>query len=338
LSRASSFVWLYARPVRRPSKNRHAVVLFVALATLSARALGAAPILETPPDVKDCPSAGDLRRVLTSQLGRDDLDDARSPRVLVRIRRTNEGLAADVTVTMANGTTSTRTIEEGDACGDLVRAAALTVALAIERDAAKEKEREKEKEKEQEKAPEPPRVVEQPPSSDRPIRSDRAAISVAGVTSIGLLPRPSAGAAASARVRVSEVLWASARGFWLPSGAMPNDEFSLRLFGAGPGVCAEPIGSTSVAAVGCAHVILGAYDVVRAAVPLRSGGAEAYVAGSLFAGARAKIAGPLHLEGGVDAQIPFVRPTYVTQACPPVGFEPPFTALALWLGAGISLR
>ncbi len=330
-------MWLYARAVSGPSKNRHARIIFLASAILLAPAIARAapPVLETPPDVKDCPSSEDLRRVLASQIGRDEFDSPNAPRVVVRVRRVSEAeLAADVSVTTSDGKTSTRTIEEADACGDLVRAAALTVALALEHD---EKRAAEKRAEEPAPTPTPPPAVAEQAAPERSLRNDRGVVSLSALTAIGLLPRPAAGAGGSARVRISESLWASARGFYLPKGSMPNDEFALNLYGLGPGLCAEPFGSSKVAAVGCAHAIFGAYDVTRANALLKNAGAEAYVGASLFAGARARVAGPLHLEGGLDAQIPFVRPTYLTDACPPVGFEPPFTALALWLGAGLSI-
>ena len=117
---------------------------------------------------------------------------------------------------------------------------------------------------------------------------------------------------------------------------MPNQDFSLALLAGGLGACVEPFGTGSVAAVGCGHLMGGAFDVTTAQVGMKSTAAEAYVAGALVAGVRARVYGPIHLEGAVDAQVPFVRPTYVTTECPPTGFEPPFVALALWFGAGAS--
>jgi hypothetical protein len=63
-----------------------------------------------------------------------------------------------------------------------------------------------------------------------------------------------------------------------------------------------------------------------------------YLGASLSAGARVRVAGPLTLEGAIDGHLPFTRPTFLAGTCPPTGFEPPFAALAVWIGAGISLR
>lgn len=118
---------------------------------------------------------------------------------------------------------------------------------------------------------------------------------------------------------------------------MPNDTFSLRLLAAGFGACLEPLRADRIAAVGCAHALLGSYEVTEAAIAMRRGGAALYGGAALSAGMRALLAGPLHLEATVDAHLPFSRPTFLTEACPPSGFEPPFMALAVWVGAGVSI-
>ncbi len=289
------------------------------------------PHLEAPPDL-ECPSAGELRAAIAQQLARDDFDRSDSPSVLVRVRRSFDGsLSADVSVTTTM--TSTRTIDNADTCADLVRAAALSVALAMEKDAAEPK-------------PSPVTTPVRPesgkergtPESGPSLRSDRLAVTAAGLSSLGLLPRPAAGATLGIRGRVSDAVWISGRGFWLPGATMPNDAFSLRLYGGGAGACVEPFGSATVAAVGCGHLVAGVFEVPTHAVPLQSRDPELYLAATLSAGARARVYGPLHVEGALDAHVPFGPPTYLTAACPPTGFSPPFMALALWLGAGVSVR
>jgi hypothetical protein len=286
-------------------------------------------------NAKDCPSADDLRKGIAAQLGRDDFDRPGAPHVTVHIRPRDDVssvLVADVSMTTQDGATSTRTIGHADTCSDLVRAAALSIALAIER------ESEAAKPAPPPTAPEVPSPTREEPSESREsLRSDRFVGTAAALTSIGLLPRPAAGIGAALRGRITESVWISARGFWLPEAAMPNDAFAMNLVAAGPGVCFEPFGSANVTAVGCGHVFGGAFGVTTVNALMQSRAPEAYVAASLSAGARARIAGPLQLEGAVDGQIPFTRPTYLTQACPITGFEPPFAALALWLGVGASL-
>ena len=314
--------------MRGPSKNRHAITILVT-ALLATRVAGAeAPRLETPPDADDCPSATELRQAIASQLGRDDFDRADAPSVAVRVSRAADGsFAADVSVT--THAPSTRTIDNADTCSDLVRAAALSIALAIEKDAVERKPP---------PPPPPPMTNERQEPPRGLLRNDRVAITASALTSIGLLPRPAAGGGAAVRVRVSDTVWISARGFWLPEASMPNDSFTMRLLAGGAGACIEPIGTTHVAAAGCGHVVPGSFDVTKANVGMRSTEPEAYVAATLSAGVRARLYGPIHLEGAADAQMPFTRPTYLTTTCPPTGFEPPFVALALWLGAGVSVR
>jgi hypothetical protein len=247
------------------------------------------------------------------------------------VRRLEGGaLAADVVSTAPDGRASTRTIEDpGGTCGDLVRAAALTIALAIEREVATRK-------------PDPPPpplpvVPRETPAPPRMLREDHLVATASALTAIGLLPRPAAGAGLSLRGRISDAMWLSARGMWLPEGAMPNDAFALSLLAGGAGACVEPFSSGSVSAVGCGHLLAGTLDVARASIPMESERARAYVAASLSLGARARLVGPIHFEALADAHLPFTRPTFLTAACPQVGFEPPFVAVAAWLGAGVSI-
>lgn len=259
-----------------------------------------------------------------TQLGHDEFDRASSPSVAVRVRESVDGsLSADLSVTTSM--TTTRTIE-GDSCADVVRAAALSAALAIEQETVEHK-------------PEPPAPLEvDRPVSGPAIREDRAAITASGVTTLGLLPRPAVGVAGSARVRVSRAVWLSGRGYFLPGASMPDETFALDLVSAGAGACLEPFGSGSVAMVACAHAMIGSFSVTKRLVELTDRSPSLYVGGALSGGARARIVGPLHLEGAISAELPLIRPTYVTTACPRTGFEPAFVALSVWLGAGISIR
>lgn len=314
--------------VRWPSKNRHRVAALFVVGLSARTAASEPPHLETPADAA-CPSASDLRGAIAAQLGRDDFERSDSPSVSVRVRRSFDGsLTADVSVTTSM--TTTRTIDNADSCDVVVRAAALSIALAIEKDAVEAK------------PPQTPPVTPPPEQVgariEAPIRRDRLAVIASGLTSLGLLPRPTSGVGLAARARVSDRAWISARGFLLPGAAMPNDAFALRLFAVAPGVCVEPFGGAAVMAVGCAHFAVGALDVTKTSVDMKSDKTEAYVAATLSAGVRARAYGPLHVEGMLDAHVPVTRPTYIATTCPPTGFEPSFVALALWLGVGISIR
>lgn len=274
----------------------------------------------------------ELRRAIANQRGRDDFDRVDAPSVSVRVRRIPNGaLAADVQLTSRDGSTSTRSIDGAETCSDLVRAAALTIALALEEDAASAKP-----------VSPPPPVT--PPVTERAepltpsLRSDHVVVTAAGLTSLGLLPRPGSGAGLMLRARIAENVWLSARGLGLPAAAMPNDDFAVNLLAGGAGACIEPFGSRSVAAVGCAHLVAGSFDVTRAKVLMTNAGVEPYLGASLSAGVRGRLYGPIHLEGAVDGQLPFIRPTYLASTCPVRGFEPSFAALALWLGAGMSFH
>lgn len=309
-----------------PSKNR-----LLAIVLLASPAAAAPARLEIAEGIVGCPAENDLRR----EIGARTSEDVRAAGVsfTVRIRRNGDALAADVVSTAADGVSSTRTIDDGAAsCEALVRAAALTIALAVEREHAA-----------RDAPPAPPAPLEPaPPPAAAPLtprllRDDRFVATASAISAIGLLPRPSAGPGFAMRARVSESLWLSLRGFWLPEGAMPNGTFALSMGAGAAGACAEPFSSTTISAVTCGHLAVGMFDVVREDVPLESNRVRPYVAASVSAGARFKIAGPMHVEAALDAQIPFTRPTFVTAACPPTGFEPPFLALAAWIGGGVSI-
>jgi hypothetical protein len=321
---------LYASAVRSPSQNRHRLVGTLAAGLVLAVApvaWGTPAHLEVTTDVEeDCPTEHELRRALGDQLGRDLAEDPTSG-AAVRVRRLEQGaLVVDVSVTTREGM-STRTLGAGgDTCRDLVRAAVLTIALALEKEAPPP-------------AKPPPPVP--PPDRDvargeRPLRSDRFVTTVSAATAVGLLPRPGAGAGAAARIRVSEALWISGRGLWLPETTMPNETFSANLLVGGLGICAEPIGNARIVAVGCVHAVAGAYGTSAGRAPVAEGD-RGYAAGTLSAGVRARALGPIHIEAMADAHLPVIRPTILAAQCPPSGFEPPFAALALLAGAGVSI-
>jgi len=308
-------------------------------------ALAAAPELDTG-GLTDCPSAAELRRAIATQLGRDDFASDASPRIAVRVRRSAAGgLFAEISIARdvardggAGGPIASRVIE-GSSCVELVRASALTVALALDSEERATDER----------AP-PPSTTTTTPAAPPPdaleggagagaieARRDRAVVVASGMSAVGLLPRAGIGVGLHARVRASGPVWISARGFYLPEARMPDERFGMTLGAGGLGVCVEPLGSGRVAAVGCAHALAGSLAVTGATVGMASSTRELFGGASLSAGARARVAGSLTVEGSAEATVPFAHPSFVTDICPPTGFQQPFAALALLIGAGVSI-
>jgi hypothetical protein len=158
-----------------------------------------------------------------------------------------------------------------------------------------------------------------------------------GSTQVGLLPAASLGVGGAARVRLTERSWLSARGFYLPEARMANDAFGMTLAGGGAGACVEPIGTRSVAGVGCAHVLAGSLAVTSPHVAMDNGGAKPFGAASVSVGARARVLGPVVVEGAAEATVPFAHPTFLASTCPPTGFQQPFAAVALVFAAGVSI-
>ncbi len=156
------------------------------------------------------------------------------------------------------------------------------------------------------------------------------------MTSVGLLPSPGVGAAGALRVRIANDAWLSARGLYLPPARMPDDTFGMTMFAAGLGACFEPFGSDRIAGIGCGHVMGGGLRPLDASVPMRDG-AKGFAAASLSAGARARVAGPLVVEGTLETMVPFGRPTFLTGTCPASGFQQPFATVAFSLGAGVTI-
>lgn len=330
----------------------------MALVLVPRVARASQPELEAP-GIDGCPSASDLKSAITSHLGRDDFAATDAPRVGVRVRRQGEALVADVTVAMPKSSPTSRAIDGGTGgCADLIRAAALSIALAIEAEAPRAPAPVAPLPA---PAPAPPAPLAAPPApapspspapssspegapaaaenpaGARDLRADRAVVVVSAMSTVGLLPRASTGGNAAARVRITEGVWLSARGFFLPEARMPNDAFGMTLVAGGAGACVEPFGSKAIAAVGCAHAVLGSLAVVDAGVPMRNGGAKPFGAALVSAGVRARVAGPLTVEGAVEAAVPFAHPTFLTETCPSTGFQQPFAALALVLGVGVSI-
>lgn len=303
------------------------VTIVIALLVVTNRAAAAPASLTIADDVAGCPDATSLRTSIASGLGREPPDDAT---VRVSVRKNDDALYAEIVVERA-GTPPRARVVTGDTCGDLVRASALVAVLALKQDEA---------------PPPPPPPVDPPlakredaptPSPVAPLRAASAVVIASGMTSFALLPRPASGAALAARLRVTEAVWLSARGFHLPAVQTQDEAFALGLLGGGAGGCVEPFGGVSWAVNGCAHVMAGALSVSDIATPLRDDRSQAFVGASLGAGARGRLVGPLVLEGSIESMVPFRHPTFVTATCPGTGFQQPFATLALSLGVGVSI-
>ena len=329
-----------------PSHNRRVASVVFACATATASSLVAldasadAPTLRVTDERAACPNAAELRAAIVSHLGRDPFGEPNAPSVDVAIRK-GATLRAEITlVPAASGGNAppprTRTIE-GDSCTELVRAAALVAALAIEEDAQPSPP----------PAPPPPAPAPAPPppierdapspapNGDSLRRASFVALASA-MTSVGLLPAPGPGFSGVLRVRLAPELWLSARGLLLAPARMPDDTFSMSMFGGGAGACWEPGGSDRVAAITCAHVLGGSLRVQDASVAMRDG-SKGFAAASISGGARARIGGPVMIEATLEGIVPFAHPTFVTATCPPTGFQQPFAAVAFALGVGVSI-
>jgi len=300
-----------------------------------------APTLRVTDDSAACPNAAELRAGIVSHLGRDPFGEPNAPSVDVAIRKGTTLRAEIMVVPGSTGGSAapprTRTID-GDSCTELVRAAALVAALAIEEDVKPSP------------PPPPPAVVEPTPPPPPPIDRDapspppngdslRRASFVAlasAMTSVGLLPAPGPGFSGALRVRLAPELWLSGRGLLLAPARMPDDTFSMSMLGGGAGACWEPGGSDRVAAITCAHVLGGSLRVQDASVAMRDG-SKGFAAASISGGARARIGGPVVVEATLEGVVPFAHPTFVTATCPPTGFQQPFAAVAFTLGAGVSI-
>ncbi len=340
---------LYARTVRLPSPKRRsfvALAFFLGVVSVSGRVVAAAPVLDAAGRVA-CPSAEEFRRAIVAQLKSDPFDAVDAPNVVLRIRSVETtALVADLAVT-PTGTTSATTARhiEGRAneCTEIVRAAALSAALAIESEAAPTANALVAPPPEQPSRPPPPKL-EEPLPSEAPrastaadLADDRVVLVASGMTAVGLLPSTSAGVGANVRARVAGRTWISARGTFLPEARMSNDAFGMTLGAGALGACVEPTSSHDVAAALCAHASLGSLAVSSASVPMQYGGAKLFAAGTLSLGARARLVGPVTVNGDLAAYVPFAHPTFLTATCPASGFQQPFLALALGFGIGVSI-
>lgn len=337
---------VYAQHVTTPSKNRpRALVLAIAIAVATASSLLARTAAADPPTLRvldeaaACPNAAELRAAIVAHLGRDPFGDPNAPSVDVAIRR--EGtMRAEITVATKGAPPRTRTIGD-DSCAELVRAAALVAALAIEEDAKPSPT----------PAPPPPPpapppvVPEPPPDRDAPpaapsgdsLRRARFVAIASATTAIGLLPAPGPGIGGALRVRLAPELWLSARGLYMSPARMPDDTFAMSLAGGGAGACWEPGGSDRVAAIACGHVLGGALAVSDPRVPMREAGSKGFAAATISGGARARVGGPVVVEATLEGIVPFAHPTILTATCPASGFQQPFAAVAFTLGAGVSI-
>ncbi|MBS2016466.1 MAG: hypothetical protein JST00_26510 [Deltaproteobacteria bacterium] len=336
---------------RRVPSLGGAIAAFLVVIGSARSAAAEAPTLRVLDPSASCPTAAELHTAIVGHLGRDPFAEKNGPSVDVAVRGT-PSLRAEITVTRGDPRDAshprTRTIE-GDSCGELVRAAALVAALAIEEDAKPAPPA----------APAPPPPAAEPAEPAPPARPpapeplpERDAVTPASpgdslrrasfvavasaVTSVGLLPSPGPGVAGALRVRLAPELWISARAMHLLPARMPGDEFAMSMTTGGAGACWEPLGSDRVAAIACAHVMAGTLAVLDASVPMRDGD-KGFAGATLSGGARARVAGPVAVEATLEGVVPFAHPTFLTASCPIAGFQQPFASVAFSLGAGVSI-
>lgn len=299
----------------------------------SGSAHATAPVLEVEDGITNCPDAESLRRETAAHLRRDPFDGDAAPVVVVQVKRREGGLVAEVTLT-GHGT---RAIE-GSTCGDLVGAAALSLALAIDQDAPRVPPPRSEPSDAAPPRLEPSSVGPRPeaPLLDQAPRLPRVVATAQFASSVGVLPRAAPGVALSGRVRVDGPISVSARGQLYPEASLPNGAFSMRYWGGALGACADTfvLGRATTASF-CAHAVLGALEVVHASTP--TSGSKVVSGAALSAGVDYRVVGPVHFDATAEGTLPFVRPTFATEQCPIVGFQQPFSTLAVLLGAGVSI-
>jgi hypothetical protein len=274
-----------------------------------------------------CPSEPEIRAAVAERLGHDPFEPSGLPRrpgawlVEAEIsRRDDEALHAKVALFDETGSrVGLRDLDSAAVdCEALGRATVLMLVMATEESGAAHPPAKESPPP----APQPPPALpeEGAPPVETGARTVEIDVGLGGA--VGLTPSPGPTFGAGARLRFGDHVYASLRGLWAPAEATPERTFSVGVAAAGPGICFEWPGARSRLALGaCFHLAAGSLWVTQPSVPVSGTGAHFWMAGLLGARGRLDLAKPLYAAVELDAAVPFTRDTFVTQICPPTGFQ-----------------
>jgi hypothetical protein len=159
--------------------------------------------------------------------------------------------------------------------------------------------------------------------------------------SLGLVPHPALGVALAGRVRVANRVDVAAGLMWIPEARIPDGAFAVGLSAVRLGVCVAPWEAPPFALLGCADFLAGATHASARDASVAPAGERGWFAASLSSRFAARVAGPLLVEVGADAVVPFVRDTFVSARVLPGddhrnAFQQAAVAGLFHAGAGVS--
>ncbi|MDB4994440.1 MAG: hypothetical protein JWM74_1872 [Myxococcaceae bacterium] len=322
-----------------------------------------------------CPSTEVMRARIAERLG--SKKDAQGRSIDAIVSRTNGRYTARVLLRDATGTLRGAREITSDAadCDPLAAAVVLAAALAIDPESASRPSPSQSPSPSPSPsppsppAPAPPLDVPVPvpvpvtdpssagPPSGKPSPSPSPSTSTSTSTStweetrgaviarpelsLGLVPHPAFGVAVAGRVRVANRVDVAAGLMWIPEARLADGAFGIGLSAVRLGACVAPWESPPFALLGCADFLAGATHASArdaSVAPAGERGWFAMAASSRFA---VRVVGPLLLEVGADAIVPFVRDTFVSGRVVPGenhrnAFQQAAVAGLFHFGAGVS--
>jgi hypothetical protein len=227
---------------------------------------------------------------------------------------------------------------ESDDCGELVHAVALALALAIDPEGTLAASPPPAPSTPIAAPPPSPERTPSPPLPPAPARW-RATLAGRGLAAFGALPRAAPGAALAATVYGPSRLALSTGASLLPS---VHTDSSAPVFGFGLTAawidgCFVLFEGMSTAARACAGLRAGVlHAVVYTPVPTDPGDRFWWAAGAGLVAER-RVVGPVFVEAGVDAAMPFVRHRFFAENFEPVVFQQSRVIGTGFVGIGVRI-
>jgi hypothetical protein len=159
--------------------------------------------------------------------------------------------------------------------------------------------------------------------------------------SIGLVPHVAVGLALAGRVRVAKRVDVAAGLMWTPEASIADSGFAVGLSAVRLGSCVAAWEEAPFALLGCADFLAGATHASARDASVAPAGDRPWLAVAASSRLAVRVEGPLLVEVGADAVVPFVRDTFVSARVLPGddhrnAFQQAAVAGIFHAGAGVS--
>jgi hypothetical protein len=296
------------------------------------------------PGAESCPSADQLGRRIAARIGRDPFADEAEKSVDARVEHTSDGWRVEVRLLDRNGhVIATREPLESNAadCSALSDAVVLSVALAIEPDAALPPPKP------------PPAPVSAPvvaptcpaPSCPTPTcppclqlqtthGTTRARASLRALGALGVLPAPAPGVSLGAEIDPDWGVTFGAAMLYLPEVDNDDGTLAFGLSAVELSACPTLLESDSTSLQACLGFQIGSLHAVAKALRPVEPGDYLWLAPTLGPRSLLHVGGHAFFELGAGAAAPLIAHDFTVRGRPGSAYQPARIGLFGWVGLG----